>query len=76
MYKLECYGYDIEQIILKFSSRPIWLGCDMEHDPIQFRAEFTIEVGKIEEYKRLVHEMSRAIEASEPDTLSYLVQDE
>ena len=44
----------------------------MEHDLIRFRAEFTIEVGKIEEYKRLVREMSRAVEASEPDTISYL----
>jgi quinol monooxygenase YgiN len=44
----------------------------MEHDLIYFRAEFTIEVGKIEEYKKLVQEMSRAVEANEQNTISYL----
>jgi len=43
----------------------------MEHELIYFRAEFTIEVGKIEEHKKLVQEMSRAVEANEPDTISY-----
>jgi quinol monooxygenase YgiN len=38
---------------------------------IQFRAEFTIQEGKIEEYKKLVQEMSRVVEANEPDTISY-----
>ena len=31
----------------------------MERDQIHFRAEFTIEEGKIEEYKKLVQDMSR-----------------
>ncbi|HZD35507.1 MAG TPA: antibiotic biosynthesis monooxygenase [Nitrososphaeraceae archaeon] len=44
----------------------------MEYDLIRFRAEFTIEVGKKAEFKKLVHEMSRTVEAHEPDTLSYL----
>ena len=43
----------------------------MEHDQIHFRAEFTIEEGKIEEYKKLVQEMSRVVEANEPDTINY-----
>ncbi|MFY9798281.1 MAG: hypothetical protein WAK17_17370 [Candidatus Nitrosopolaris sp.] len=37
-------------------------------EEIHFRAEFTIEEGKIEEYKKLVQDMSRAVEANEPDT--------
>jgi quinol monooxygenase YgiN len=43
----------------------------MKHNQIQFRAEFIIEEGKIEEYKKLVQEMSRVVEANEPDTISY-----
>ena len=43
----------------------------MKHNQIQFRAEFTIQEGKIEEYKRLVQEMSRVVEANEPDTINY-----
>ncbi len=43
----------------------------MEHNQIHFRAEFTIEEGKIEEYKKLVQDMSRVVEANEPDTISY-----
>lgn len=43
----------------------------MEHNQINFRAEFTIEEGKIEEYKKLVQDMSRVVEANEPDTISY-----
>ncbi len=43
----------------------------MEHNQIHFRAEFTIEEGKIEEYKKLVQEMSRVVEANEPDTINY-----
>jgi quinol monooxygenase YgiN len=43
----------------------------LEHDQIHFRAEFTIEEGKIEEYKKLVQEMSRVVEANEPDTINY-----
>ncbi|AIC15830.1 putative quinol monooxygenase [Nitrososphaera viennensis] len=43
----------------------------MESSQIHFRAEFTIEEGKIEEYKELIQEMSRVVEASEPDTIDY-----
>jgi quinol monooxygenase YgiN len=43
----------------------------MKHDQIQFRAEFTIEEGKIEEYKKLVQDMSRVVEANEPETINY-----
>jgi quinol monooxygenase YgiN len=43
----------------------------MEHDQIHFRAEFTIQEGKIEEYKKLVQDMSRVVEANEPDTINY-----
>lgn len=43
----------------------------MKHDQIHFRAEFTIEEGKIEEYKKLVQDMSRVVEANEPDTIHY-----
>jgi quinol monooxygenase YgiN len=43
----------------------------MKHDQIEFRAEFTIHEGKIEEYKKLVQEMSRVVEANEPDTIGY-----
>jgi hypothetical protein len=43
----------------------------MEHNQIRFRAEFTIEEGKIEEYKKLIQEMSTVVEANEPDTIYY-----
>ena len=43
----------------------------MKHNQIHFRAEFTIKEGKIEEYKKLVQDMSRLVEANEPDTLKY-----
>ena len=43
----------------------------MEHNQIHFRAEFTIEEGRIEEYKKLVQDMSRVVEANEPDTINY-----
>lgn len=38
---------------------------------IHFRAEFAIEHGKIDEYKQLIQEMSRVVEANEPDTIEY-----
>jgi quinol monooxygenase YgiN len=41
------------------------------YNQIHFRAEFTIEEGKIEEYKKLVQDMSRIVEANEPDTIDY-----
>jgi quinol monooxygenase YgiN len=43
----------------------------MDQNQIHFRAEFTIEQGKIEEYKKLVKEMIRMVEANEPDTINY-----
>jgi quinol monooxygenase YgiN len=43
----------------------------MQHNQIEFRAEFTIEQGKIEEYKKLIREISRMVEANEPDTINY-----
>jgi quinol monooxygenase YgiN len=43
----------------------------MEHNQIHFRAEFTIEEGKVEEFKKPVQEMSRVVEANEPDTINY-----
>src|ERR671939_2222018 len=42
-----------------------------KHKQIHFRAEFTIEEGKIEEYKKLVQDMSRVVEANEPNTINY-----
>jgi quinol monooxygenase YgiN len=43
----------------------------MKHDLIHFRAEFIIEEGKTEEYKKLIQDMSRVVEANEPDTINY-----
>ena len=40
-------------------------------DQIEFRAEFTIQEGKIEEYKRLVQDMSKLVKAHEPGTIGY-----
>src|ERR687887_2014600 len=41
------------------------------YNQIHFRAEFTIEEGKIEEFKKLVQDMSRVVEANEPDIINY-----
>src|ERR671913_172592 len=43
----------------------------MNRNQIHFRAEFAIEEGKTEEYKKLVEDMSRMVEANEPGTLNY-----
>ena len=43
----------------------------MEHNQIHFKAEFIINEGKKEEYKKLIQEMSRMVEANEPDTITY-----
>jgi quinol monooxygenase YgiN len=43
----------------------------MEHNRIHFRAELTIEAGKIEAFKELVQEMNRVVEANEPETIHY-----
>src|ERR671939_1578170 len=42
-----------------------------QNQTIHFRAEFTIEHRKIQEYKKLIQEMSRMVEANEPDTINY-----
>jgi quinol monooxygenase YgiN len=42
-----------------------------EAHQIFFRAEFIIEQGKIEEYKKLIQDMSRVVEANEPETIGY-----
>jgi quinol monooxygenase YgiN len=42
-----------------------------QNQTIHFRAEFTIEQRKIQEYKKLIEEMSRMVEANEPDTINY-----
>jgi hypothetical protein len=41
------------------------------NNQIHVRAEFTIEKGKIEEFKKLIEVMSRMVENNEPDTLCY-----
>lgn len=38
---------------------------------IHIRAEFTIKEGKIDEFKKLVQEMGKAVQVSEPDTIDY-----
>ena len=43
----------------------------MENNQIHVRAEFTIEKGKIEEFKKLIQDMSRMVEDNEPDTIYY-----
>ena len=40
----------------------------MAQNVICFRVEFTIEGSKIAEYKKLVQDMVRVVEANEPDT--------
>ena|SRR5918911_1065664 len=43
----------------------------MDYNQIHFRAEFIIQEGKIAEFKKLVQDMSRAVEANELDTIEY-----
>jgi quinol monooxygenase YgiN len=43
----------------------------MMNNEICYRVEFTIEGSKIEEYKKLVQDMVRLVEANEPDTINY-----
>lgn len=45
----------------------------MENNRIEFRSEFIVEDGKIEECKKLILEMSRMVEINEPDTLTYQI---
>jgi hypothetical protein len=44
----------------------------MKDSRINVRAEFTIEEGKIEEYKKLVQELSSVVESNKPETTNYL----
>ena len=41
------------------------------NNQIHVRAEFTIEKGKIEEFKKLIQDMSRIVKNNEPDTINY-----
>ncbi len=43
----------------------------MDLNQIHFRAEITIEEGKIEDFKKLIQDMSKAVEANEPETIEY-----
>ena len=45
----------------------------MENNRIDFRSEFIVEDGKIEECKKLILEMSRMVEINEPETLTYQI---
>jgi quinol monooxygenase YgiN len=38
---------------------------------IHFRAEFTIEEGKIEDFKNLIQEIAGKVQETEPDTITY-----
>jgi quinol monooxygenase YgiN len=42
-----------------------------KNNRIHIRAEFVIKEGKIDEFMRLIEDMSRTVEANEPDTLDY-----
>ena len=42
-----------------------------DNNNIHFRAEVIVEEGKKEAYKKLIQDMSRAVEANEPDTINY-----
>ena len=42
-----------------------------KNNQIHVRAEFTIEKGKIEEFKKLIQDMSRMVENNESDTINY-----
>ena len=43
----------------------------MNNNQIHVRAEFNIEKGKIEEFKKLIQDMSRMVENNEPDRIKY-----
>ena len=43
----------------------------MKNNQIHVRAEFTIEKGKIEEFKKLIQDMRKIVENNEPDTINY-----
>ena len=41
------------------------------NNEIRYRVEFIIERSKIEEYKKLVQDIVKQVEANEPDTINY-----
>jgi quinol monooxygenase YgiN len=43
----------------------------MDHNHIHFRAEFTIDERKITDFKRLIQQMTRTVQETEPDTITY-----
>jgi hypothetical protein len=43
----------------------------MDYGQITIRAEVTIEEGKIEEYKKLIQQMSGVVAVNEPNTINY-----
>jgi quinol monooxygenase YgiN len=43
----------------------------MDQNQVLFRVEFTIEEGKREDFKKLIQEMARAVQETEPDTITY-----
>ena len=43
----------------------------MNNNQIHNRAEFNIEKGKKEEFKKLIQDMSRMVKNNEPDTINY-----
>ena len=43
----------------------------MNSNQIDVRAEFNIEKGKKEEFKKLIQDMSRMVKNNEPDTINY-----
>ena len=43
----------------------------MDKHQIHFRAELTIKEGNTEEFKKLIQDLSKVVEANEPDTIEY-----
>src|SRR3954447_19994484 len=43
----------------------------MNHNHVHFRIEFTINEGKREDFKKLIQEMARTVQETEPDTITF-----
>jgi len=43
----------------------------MDNNYLHFRAEFTIDERKIEDFKKLIQQMARTVQETEPDTITY-----
>jgi len=41
----------------------------MDNNHLHFRAEFTIDERKIEDFKKLIQQMARTVQETEPDTI-------